>query len=442
MAEVTVFDKLGELAGAIRSKTGITTLLSLDQMKEAVLGLDKGASTLNYQIVTVRPDKPVENTIYVDTFYPISKHAFSITNPWITSVQTELLSDATIVDGYYSDTGVITAQNATNKEVRTDNYIPVKFGKNYEWSYKLPESKSMFFAILEYDGSKTLLGSRLEPINGVTGTEQTGVFTPTYGNTAYIRLSWRTFGLDCTVSLMGPVDYTDQSEADGAVWFKTSYYSYVDFNAHSTNQLQVYPVQALQYYNGYWHELECQTFKNNDWKQWVPYGSLYWHGNSCEEESGGWQGLGRARSSSVTANQCAPLVIYTDDYMLITHNPTAGTQATGLAETVILQDLTDVNMIAVDCEGRVYDSGIRVTLCANTAAGNLDGTVCNLELLYPSTGGTVPETLPRDTYYIDVSALSGQYKIAFKALDNWSAGVGKFELKVYSVRKIYNEGVL
>jgi hypothetical protein len=61
-----------------------------------------------------------------------------------------------------------------------------------------------------------------------------------------------------------------------------------------------------------------------------------------------------------------------------------------------------------------------------------------LVLLYPTTNATVPQTLGRGKVYIDVSSLTGQYNIAFKAMDTWSGGYGTFSLKVYSVVKIYN----
>jgi hypothetical protein len=89
----------------------------------------------------------------------------------------------------------------------------------------------MWMAILEYDSTKAMIGSRLILVDGVTGTEQTGVFTPSTVNTAYVRLSWRSFGLNYGISFVGPVDYTDPEEADGAVWFRTANYSYVEFNA-------------------------------------------------------------------------------------------------------------------------------------------------------------------------------------------------------------------
>jgi hypothetical protein len=95
----------------------------------------------------------------------------------------------------------------------------------------------------------------------------------------------------------------------------------------------------------------------------VPYGALYWHGNICSETSGGWIGRGRARNSEATSYKYAPIVTNTSDYLLITNNPDAETQAVGLAETLNAQDLTDVSLIEVDCEGEVTVA-IRVALCA------------------------------------------------------------------------------
>lgn len=441
MAEITAFDRLQDLANAIREKTEITSPLTLEGMAQAVRQMDGGANAVNYRVVSTRPDRPVENTIHVDTHVPITKYAFAVKNPWITKVDTELAADLTRAPGYLSTSNTISTQDSTKKEIYLEEYIEVRHGNNYNWSYTLPESKSMWLAIIECDNSKTMLGSRKLLVDNVTATEQQGVYTPSAANVTCVRLSWRTYGLEDQVSFVGPVDYTNPEEADGAVWFRTSYYSYSDFNAQAKNQLQVYPVQAKQFYEGRWHEMDCYSYENENWHHWVPYGSLYWFGNDCVEESGGWIGRGRARNSEATSYKYAPIVTNTGDYLLITHNPGAETQAIGLAETKVLQDLTDVAMIAVDCEGEVYNSGVRVTLCAIEANAYLDNSVSNLVLLYPTTNTSIPQTLPRDTVYIDVSSLTGQYNVAFKYSDTWSDGLGSFNLKVYSIKKIYNDEV-
>ena len=117
---------------------------------------------------------------------------------------------------------------------------------------------------MEYDASYTIVGTRIEAVNSVTGTEQSGTYTPSAGTVRYVRLTWRTFGLENSVSFSGPVDFTDPEEANGAVWFRTADYSYADFNSLPSNQLQVYPVQCKQYVDEEWVELNCYIFKEGE----------------------------------------------------------------------------------------------------------------------------------------------------------------------------------
>lgn len=438
MAEnITAFDKLTNLADAIRNKTGVTGALTLDQMTEEIQNFQGGGIELNYKVVSKQPDVPTENTVWVETEDTITKYAFSVENPWVNQIETELAGNLTQVAGYFSDAGVITAQNSTNKEVYGEEYIPVQYGKIYNWTYTLSEPKSQWLSLVAYDESQTIVGTRLELVNSVTGTSQTGTYTPTAGNIKYVRLTWRTFGLENSVSFSGPVDVTDPEEANGAVWFRTSYYSYADFNLLDNNQLWVYPVQAKQYVNGRWVEKTCKTFNGQEWIDWVPYGALYWYGNMCTPVSGGtWSAANLRPNSDWGSEYDLPTFTNTEDCFII--NWSIAGWGSGGAFLDTFQDLTDVTGIEIDCEVEVLQNPADLSMSVyQSKSVNYDSSNVASVRLAKSNGG--PYTVTRQKFLLDTSALGGSYGIQFMGYDSWTGSNSTIILKIYSIIKIFAE---
>lgn len=80
---MALIDKLTALGDAIRSKTGSTDKLTLDDMAEAIGNLGQGGTDFNFKIVgdTVAPTNPEPNTIWINTSAEITSWVFSTTQP-------------------------------------------------------------------------------------------------------------------------------------------------------------------------------------------------------------------------------------------------------------------------------------------------------------------------------------------------------------------------
>lgn len=79
---MALIDKLINIADAIRSKTGKTELLTLDNMATEIAGITMGVE-LNFEVIggIIEPNNPMENTIWVNTDIEISRWIFCTTQP-------------------------------------------------------------------------------------------------------------------------------------------------------------------------------------------------------------------------------------------------------------------------------------------------------------------------------------------------------------------------
>lgn len=392
---------------------------------------------LNFKVVggTVQPTNPKENTIWINTDEEITEWTLASKNPYAYEIDVDYLSGKTTSAGYFSSTGAIGTQSSTNKEVYVETYIPVKYGRVYTYNYTIASSKSMWLAIVEYTANHTF-SQRLVLVNSITGTVQTGTYMPSSTSVTEVRLSWRTFNLETTVEFKGKEETADTS-VDGAVWIRTSTNSDVAFNALKKNDLEVYPVRAKQCIDGVWKDLTCYSYQNGSWEQWVPYGALYWYGDLCEEVSGGaWIPANLKPNSEAESKYNLPTIIYNYDYLSI--DWAIASWGGGAAKMAAFQDLTDVAMLQLEFEAEVLQdkADLWLSVYANESVYDTD-TVASIRLIDNING--VPQTITRRTVTLDVSALTGMHGIRFFGWDSWRDGKSTITLKVYSLRKIYNE---
>lgn len=392
---------------------------------------------LNFKVVggNEAPASPSENTLWVNTSTPITQWTMSSENPYAYEIDVDYLKGKATTAGYFSSTGAITAQNATNKEVYVEAYIPVKYGHNYTYNYTIASSKAMWLGIVEYSRDHTF-AKRIVPVNAVTGTVQTGKYSPSSSNIVEVRLAWRTFGLETTVEFTGVEEAADTS-VNGAVWIHTGLSSDTQFNALKKNELQVYPVRAKQCVNGSWKELEGHSYQNGAWKPWVPYGALYWYGDLCEEVSGGEWTPKKLKTNSEVGNEFdLPTITYNFDHLLIDWR-IAGWGG-GAAKMLNPQDLTDVSLLQLEFEGEVLQNDADLFLSVYTKESNYHSdSVASIRIIDHAKGS--PQLVGRRTVTLDVSALSGAHYIRFFGWDSWSSSNSSIILKVYALRKIYNE---
>ena len=80
-----------------------------------------------------------------------------------------------------------------------------------------------------------------------------------------------------------------EAPADGEtpVWFITSTYSPVAFNALKENCIRVCPIVAKQYIDGAWTTVVAKIYQDDKWNGWFD-GNLFKYGDQCEAYTGGW----------------------------------------------------------------------------------------------------------------------------------------------------------
>lgn len=342
----------------------------------------------------------LSNISVVEEFTPITEWSFASKNPYTYDVDVDYLDGEATTAGYFSTTGTISTQSSTNKEVYVEKYIPVEYGKTYNYTYTLPESKSMWLAIVEYTGEQ-VFSKRTVLINSVTGTSQTGEYTPS-ANVTSVRLSWRTFGLEALVEFVGSEERTDTS-AEGAVWISTGTNSSTAFNALKKNNITVYPLSAKQCVSGVWNAMDAKTYQNGAWAEWIPVGALYWHGNECTDITGGWTSKAWKLQSDATTNGQTFEIARNSDHLMFTKTGDIG--AVMYAAKSI--DLTNVKTIHFKGE---MSMASRANWVAFHVWTNMNGdywATNSVATVNTSTSEAIQE------FALDVSALTGNHFLGF-----------------------------
>lgn len=73
---------------------------------------------------------------------------------------------------------------------------------------------------------------------------------------------------------------------EGDIWIQVLSASAYEFNAIKKNEINVYPVRALQYISGQWVSKEAEIYQNGEWNVLATF--VYKSGNQYEELTGGW----------------------------------------------------------------------------------------------------------------------------------------------------------
>lgn len=277
----------------------------------------------------VLPVSAKENAIAVISDVEIPEWSFAYTNPFIVTEDVDLLSNITLGEGYLSSSGEVTSQTAANPEVYTEGYIPVEYGKEYTYNYTVSATNSMWLAIVEYTDSYAFK-QRLVPVNSVSGTSQTGVYTPSDSTVTAVRLSWRTFpDTECDVEFIETIIVPPE---EGVVWFLADTSSIVEFNALKKNGVLIYPSICMQFVSGAWIYLNAYIYQNSSWVQFAEDWDGYYFkdGDQCEDVTGGWTITGAEDAGAIGET----LVVESDSASLVSEISTNN-----------MVDLTDVDTI-------------------------------------------------------------------------------------------------
>lgn len=365
-------------------------------------GYSKKGDQLNYSVVAsaTKPTTPTENTIWVNTDVKIPIHAFAEENPFLEPKATNLMDGAEITKGYILEAGGTGSQDGTKKEYYTKNYIPVEYGKTYTYNYTLSVSKSMWLAIAEYVDGKDF-SKRVVVVNNITGTTQTGVYTPSSSDVNSVRISWRSFegSATCTVEFIGDVLIIPEDTPNGAVWFKTQETSQAPINIIKENELYIYPSDCYQYINNELVQLEAKTYQYRGWQGWVRY--LYNKGNTYESVTGGWT-TGKKGWDSEAVSGLAPTLTFEDEYLSIYHKAT--NYGGGYARLTNMINLTNYSTLVL--EGSFIANRTTNRLFIWTAMGTY----------LPSSAAAyvnLSTLMDINKIELDISSLSGEHYIGF-----------------------------
>lgn len=212
---------------------------------------------------------------------------------------------------------------------------------------------------------------------------------------------------------------------DGMLLIDVGTSSPAAFNALRGNCIMVYPRSAKQKVNGELVRRTAMTYLDGAWVEWTPTGALYYFGDECAEESGGWNARGWGISSDYK-DEVVPVAENKEDHMQITM-PSTG-MAGGAVEVMLDQDLTGIESLTIDFE--LVTNSYKVQLAViDRNQKYLSDPVC-AEVLVEGSSMTVT----RRTAALDVSGLSGLYDVAITFSDHWAGG-SSCTMKVYSVMK-------
>lgn len=239
---------------------------------------------LNFKIVggTTEPANPSENMIWVNTDAEITEWVISAINPLAKyTTVTDLLSGITFANGYFTSEGVLTS---SDNDRYTIEYIPVRYGKKYEFTCSNPSPVSLCLGVVEYDNNQNVIGM-VDLFNVTSSAYQSNVYTPSTSNVALIRFFHRHVSATTTLTT---TEIVLEEDKNGMVWIRTGASSNTEFNALKKNSISVFPLSAHQYFDGMLIDKTAKIYQDGEWVDWWN-GELYDNGNEFETQTGGWK---------------------------------------------------------------------------------------------------------------------------------------------------------
>lgn len=194
--------------------------------------------------------------------------------------------------------------------------------------------------------------------------------------------------------------------AEGMVWISVGTSSEVAFNALKKNGIEVYPISAKQYIDGELVSVETQSYQNGEWVEWIPAGALYYNGDEREDVTGGW-----ALSTNYgNAPSHGDKLIKTEYSMIFESHFVGGVSyAYGFLRANNKINLDNINSLELTVKSVSLDNPVNpIVLCAKSIdIANTTNVVASIAL---TDSG-------KQTFTLDVSALSGNYYVGIEADD-------------------------
>ena len=417
---MAITDKLTAIANAIRTQSGKTAKLSLDQMPTEIINLN----ALNFEVVggTSAPSNPKENTIWVNTDTEITGWDFGVGDMPARLDISNAVKATNVVSGVSN--GAISFKGDLSP-VWSNSYIAkarMIAGVTYVFSMNLGYGRMGIYS--DATGNERL--NFVEGINSdsvINDDIHSVELTLTRTTDVYLHFCTDIPGENGKPAFTTPISFYPKGVN---TWIQTGISSPVEFNALKKNGIQVYPLSAKQYIGGAWVSKTAKSYQGGAWREWIPAGALYYNGDQCVGTSGGWNARGWVYGGSIT-NTIVPSVAFNADHMQITLG--SGNLVSGAVEVVKDQDLTNVSKLTIDFEATTYAYQVKLLVIPRSTS-YMDEAVCAVDL--QASGDQ--QTIARRTVSLDVSSVSGSYDVVIAFVNAWSGGCNA-TMKVYSVLK-------
>lgn len=180
---------------------------------------------------------------------------------------------------------------------------------------------------------------------------------------------------------------------EGMVWILVGKSGSISFNALKRNEIRIYPLSAMQYTAGAWISVTAEIFQNGEWVDWIDW-DTYLLTNGAFNPN-----LGEIKCYAAGAGQTFAVETTADGVKFVKIGG-----GYGEAYSAMKFDFTDATTMLIVC-GEV---GPRFMI--GLSAVNIDTDWWN-------SSPAVMYVESNTTNKIDLSKVSGQYYLAFAALD-------------------------
>lgn len=222
-------------------------------------------------------------------------------------------------------------------------------------------------------------------------------FTVVSGTTAPSNPKENTIWVSMSTKLTSYVFSATRPEnpTNGMVWIKIGLSSPVAFNALKKNGIQIYPISAERYSNG-WAAKEAKSYQGGKWVDWIRY--LFNAGMEPETAVVGW----KSRSDQTAR---APTVAVSGDKLVVSYPASSG-GCTGVMYFPEKFDLSSADNISLD-----YTISPAPESSDNGATGLFVWKEISTGYYVESADAYAALSGDSTQAVVDVSALSGEYYV-------------------------------
>ena len=388
----TIGEKMTAVANAIRTKTGGTDKLTLDQMASSLNGIDnRDSSSLTASGATV--SVPAGN-YKTDSSKSVATATQATPSISVSSAGLITASAAQsagyVAAGTKSATKQLTTKAATTITPSTSNQTAVASGVYTTGAITVKGDSN-----LKAENIKSGVS-----IFGVTGSSSGLNFSVVGGTSQPSNPSNNTIWVNTGNTITSWVFSHNQpnSPTEGMVWIVNGVSGINEFNAVSDVNLRVQVASVKQYISGSWVIKTTKVYQNGVWHETILY--LYNNGYNNTSVTGGWTTT-RYNYSSDVGNQGTPTITYNAANIKYVSNQNQHC----IFNTVQKVDLTPYKTLKATISKCILGNG----------NSRMNLSVKNAPNCYYWTYVASTSISGANTYSVNIESLSGEYYIVFNS---------------------------